>query len=98
MLHTISQSPYQNTDLSICMVVAQAGDDILFYQDAVIAMQKGSELNSIVSELTEQGLTIYVLTEDCELRGIHVVLPQVAKIDYAGFVKLVEKHEAMYGW
>jgi len=98
VLHTIYQSPYQNTDLSSCTAVTQTGDDILFYQDAVIALQKGSELTSAISGLIEQGLNIYVLTEDCELRGVQTVLSQVTKIDYAGFVKLVEKHETMYAW
>ena len=98
MLHTVNQSPYQTTDLNSCVRIAQKGDDILFYQDAVIALQTDSEILSNIEELINKGLNIYVLIEDCEIRGVDQLYDQAIKIDYAGFVKLVEKHETMYAW
>ena len=98
MLHTLSQSPYKTHDLLSCNTAAKTGDDVLFYQDAVIALQQGGELEAAIEEMLQQGLGIYVLTEDCVARGIRLTNANIIKVDYAGFVKLVEKHETMYAW
>lgn len=98
MLHTIRQSPYQTSDLSSCSIAAATGDDILFYQDAVIAVQQGGELANQIEQLSDAGINLYVLAEDCKLRGVDAVLKCITEIDYAGFVSLVEKHETMYAW
>lgn len=96
MLHIINKSPYENNSLDSCLRVAQGGD-ILLIEDAVYAAIGGAAGKQL-SEAMKQ-FKFHVLQPDLEARGIaDKVIAGVNKVDYAGFVDLVEKNENCQSW
>jgi tRNA 2-thiouridine synthesizing protein B len=96
MLHIINKSPYENNSLDSCLRVAQGGD-VLLIEDAVYAAIGGTA-GTQVSEAMKQ-FRFHVLQPDLEARGIaDKVMAGVNKVDYAGFVELVEKNENCQSW
>jgi tRNA 2-thiouridine synthesizing protein B len=100
MLHTIHNSPFASNDLESCLRVVRAGDDLLLYEDAVIAALVDSEWADKFSGLSRLGIVISVLRPDLEARGVPTgrLVDSVETTDYAGFVGLVEKHKVTQAW
>jgi tRNA 2-thiouridine synthesizing protein B len=100
MLHTIHNSPFASNDLETCLRVIRGGDDLLLYEDAVIAALVGCEWAERLTELSQMGIAISVLRSDLEARGVSAgrLVDGVETTDYSGFVELVEKHTVTQAW
>ncbi|TNH42831.1 sulfurtransferase complex subunit TusB [Photorhabdus luminescens] len=95
MLYTVGRSPYQ-CDFNAIFKLLARGDDILFIQDGVLA---GIEGNCYLPTLISCGVTLYVLKEDIEARGLNEqISDKVQVIDYTDFVNLTVKHHQQFAW
>ena len=92
MLHTINKSPFTHQNLQSCLNLAKKDDPILLYEDAVLAIQQGSILESLIKEALGNH-PIFALEEDVKARGITNSIEGVKLTNYAGFVDLVEQHK-----
>ena len=91
MLHTLNKSPFLFRNLESCLRLAQKGDPILFYEDGVYTVMRGTEIEPFVTKLLKEH-PVYVVQADIKARGITELLPGVHIIDYSGFVDLAEQH------
>lgn len=95
MLHTLMHSPAYS-DLDTLLSMAGAGDDLLLLQDGVLAALTGSRA---LMRLLESGLTLWVLDEDVQARGLAgQISSSVQSIDYNGFVTLTIRHQQQIVW
>ncbi|ETS31433.1 tRNA 2-thiouridine(34) synthase TusB [Photorhabdus temperata] len=95
MLYTVGRSPYQ-CDFNVIFNLLASGDDILFIQDGVLAGIDGS---CYLPALMNHGVTLYVLKEDIEARGlVGQISDKVQVIDYTDFVNLTVKHHQQFAW
>ncbi|NHB89269.1 sulfurtransferase complex subunit TusB [Photorhabdus tasmaniensis] len=95
MLYTVGRSPYQ-CDFKVIFNLLASGDDILFMQDGVLASIDG---NYCLPALIDHGVTLYVLKEDIEARGLAGrISDKVQVIDYTDFVNLTVKHHQQFAW
>jgi len=69
---------------------------ILHIQDACIAVT----LDTYLREFVTSGIEIYVLREDCEVRGLlHKIEDGIRTVDYKGWVDLVmNRHDKVVFW
>ncbi len=96
MLHLISQS---SIDLSVLQRIDNA-DDVVFLENAVFRVNKGSILTAELERLITNNVFLYVLTDELATRGIRVdeLVFGVEVIDYSGLVKLTEKNKVIQSW
>ncbi len=98
LLHTINKSPFEKTSLQSCLRVAKEGSSLLFIEDGVYAVLKGTTVSPVVEEATKR-LKVYALTSDLEARGVKDrVMDGVHLVDYPGFVDLAAEHKAVEAW
>jgi len=97
-LHTITRSWHDASWLFEQLAFASAGDAVLLYQDAVLAIQSPLTLGSFLAKCNSASVNVYALEPDCLLRGISNQYPAIALIDYTGFVDLVTQHQTQCGW
>ena len=78
------------------MVEKRVNVAILHIQDASIAVT----LDTYLREILPSGIKIYVLREDCEVRGLlHKIKEGVRPVDYRDWVDLVmNKHDKVVFW
>lgn len=77
---------------------ATSGDAILLIEDAVLAAHSPITLASFLAKCESRGVTVYVLQEDMQVRGVHNQYKQLKPVPYTGFVELTEKHERHVAW
>jgi tRNA 2-thiouridine synthesizing protein B len=80
------------------LAFAGRGDAVLLLQDGVLAAQSPIALSSFLAKCHAFGVQVYVLQEDCILRGIQNQYQQLQAVDYAGFVNLVAAHDKQVAW
>lgn len=97
-LFTVTESLFNRPSLYEQLAFASNGDAVLLIQDAVLALQSPIALASFLAKCEFQGISVFALTEDCELRGIDSQYQAVSLIDYSGFVSLVMDHEKQVAW
>lgn len=99
MLHTVNKSPFEKNSLESCLRLAKAGSAVLFIEDGVYAALEGTKVAGEVTEKMKE-LSFYVLTPDVAARGLSdkPMIDGVKPVDYAGFVDLVEEHDASTAW
>lgn len=97
MLHTVNKSPFTTTSLEECISYAAAKDSILLYEDAVLGVQKGSKVEALIQEAMKS-CTVCALEEDLNARGITNIIDGIQKVNYGGFVDLVEKENTVSPW
>jgi tRNA 2-thiouridine synthesizing protein B len=94
-LHVLSHSPFTDSRLSSCLRVLGPDDGVLLCGDAAYALGTGAVAQALRTKST--GLSVYVLDEDAEARGI--ALPEWAQsVDYAGFVALSVHYDKVNTW
>ena len=100
MLHTVHRSPFEADDLEACLRLAGEGDDILLYENAVVAVLADNEWAGRLAELPKSGIEVWALQPDLVARGITArrLVEGVNTIDYDGFVNLVERHATTQAW
>ncbi len=92
MLHMVNQSPFRSCSFETCLRFVQPDDAILLTEDGIYAAQSGTAF----AEKTANAMAkneVYVLEPDLKARGVSNLLEGVKKVDYDGFVGLVEKHQ-----
>lgn len=97
-LYTISSSWHTSTNLFEQLAYAQYGDAILLIQDAVLAVHSDITLASFIAKCSSANISVYVLQEDCELRGVVNKHNAIKAINYAGFVELAALNEKQVAW
>ena len=98
LLHTVNKSPFITTALQGCLRTAKDGSSILFIEDGVYAALKNSEFSDAVEDAMKTK-KVYVLEPDLKARGVQDhVLNGIELVDYAGFVDLTTKHDAVQSW
>ncbi|MDG1737905.1 MAG: sulfurtransferase complex subunit TusB [Paracoccaceae bacterium] len=98
-LHTVNKSPFSTQSLQSCLNHCKDGDAVLMIEDGVYGALTNSNMSKQVQ--TKAGnVTIYVLSPDADARGLigDKLLGEVIAVDYAGFVKLVTKHDRTQNW
>jgi len=68
------------------------GDALLLIEDGVYGAQDQTIFSDRVKAALEKN-AVYVLEADLQARGISNLVGGVQKIDYEGFVGLVEEHQ-----
>ena len=99
MLHTVNKSPFEKSSLESCIRLATAGSAVLLIEDGVYAALQGTKVSSAVAEKMKD-LSFYVLGPDVAARGLSdkPLIEGIKTVDYAGFVDLVEEHDASTAW
>jgi tRNA 2-thiouridine synthesizing protein B len=99
LLHTVSKSPFERSNLDSCLKLAKPGSTVLLYEDGVIGAMQGTALAARIAEAAKN-LKLCVLGPDLAARGLDAgnVVPGVAVVDYAGFVDLADQASAVQAW
>ncbi|MDU5688108.1 MAG: sulfurtransferase complex subunit TusB [Kluyvera cryocrescens] len=95
MLHTLSTSPW-HADITGMLRMMGEGDDLLLVADGVLAAVENSHFVEI---LRSAPISIYVLKEDTQARGLCAQISSDAiMVSYTDFVRLTVKHPAQIAW
>lgn len=97
-LFTFSRSWHQSASLFEQLGFAQKGDAILLIEDAVLALQSPITLASFVAKCHRAGVDVFALNDDLMLRGVENQYPEIALVNYPGFVELVANHSKHVAW
>ncbi len=99
MLYTVNKSPFERPALETCLRLATAGGAVLLIEDGVYAALKGTAKSALV-EAHQGDLSFYVLDSDLDARGLadKPLIDGISRVDYGGFVDLVEKHDSVHAW
>lgn len=92
MLHTVNHSPFRSDSLTSSLRFLLPGDALLLIEDGVYGAQDQTIFSDRVKAALEKN-AVYVLEADLQARGISNLVGGVQKIDYEGFVGLVEEHQ-----
>ncbi|MCP4751163.1 MAG: sulfurtransferase complex subunit TusB [Proteobacteria bacterium] len=96
MLHTVNHSPFRSDSLGTCLRFLLPGDVLLLIEDGVYGAQDGTRFSQEIRTAMESN-AVCVLEPDLRARGVSDLIDGVEKIDYDGFVGLVEEHQVV-GW
>ena len=95
-LHVLSHSPFSDNRLDSCLRLLGVNDGLLLTGDAVYALEPGSAPFSQLQDRAD-GLSLYVLEEDVQARGLPV--PQwIKRLDYPAFVELSITYDKVNSW
>ena len=95
MLHTLRTSPW-HADITGMLRLMDEGDDLLLIADGVLAAVENSH---VVEILRTAPISIYVLNEDAQARGLCAQISSDAMmVSYTDFVRLTVKHPAQIAW
>jgi tRNA 2-thiouridine synthesizing protein B len=91
-LHTVNKSPFTHGCLASCLRLVDADDEILLLEDGVYA--------ALPNQMPDSALPrVRVLAEDLAARGLlDRIEPRIERVDYAGFVRLTERHGRVLAW
>lgn len=92
MLHTVNHSPFRSDSFESCLRFLLPGDVLLLIEDAVIGVMENNTFSELIKKTMENN-EVFVLEPDMKSRGVTRPIEGVKKIDYDGFVELVEKHQ-----
>jgi tRNA 2-thiouridine synthesizing protein B len=97
-LHTVNKSPFEKSSCGSCLGHVATGSSVLFYEDGVYAVTKGTTLEGSLKSAA--GIKLYALGPDLKARGIAAdrVMDGVELVDYAGFVDLAAGHDKVVAW
>lgn len=95
MLHLVSLSPIE----SAIFERLQAGDDIVFLENAVLWLLQTGNFNNTWSELLKNH-QLYAMTDALAVRGISAkeLVQGITIIDYPELVALTIKHPVIQSW
>ena len=97
-LFTISKAWHDSVWLFEQLCFASKGDTILLIEDAVLSAHSPVSLASFIAKCQALEVGIFVLGDDCKMRGIENHYSGLIEIDYQGFVDLVTKHSKQVAW
>ena len=97
-LFTINSSWHQRAWLFEQLAFASSGDAVLLLEDAVLSLQSPIALTSFVAKCEAKNISLCVLSNDLQQRGIENKYKNIQLIDYAGMVDLVSQHDKQMAW
>lgn len=99
MLHTVNKSPFERNSLASCLRLSREGSCILLLEDGVYGALRGTFMEGRVREGL-RGREVYALGADLEARGVAEgrLIEGVGVVDYAGFVALAVRCDAVQAW
>ena len=99
MLHTINKSPFDRDSLSSSLRVIADDGAILFIEDGVYAVMKGTRVADTLAAAASNH-AVYVLGTDLRARGMSSdnIIDGISVVDYDGFVDLVTEHDKVNAW
>ena len=99
MLHTINKSPFERSSFDSALRLATKGSPILFLEDGVYALTKGTAIADTVASMVKDH-AVYVMGPDMQARAIGEdrLVDGVTVVDYGGFVDLVVEHGTTQSW
>lgn len=98
MLHIVNKSPFERNTFESCLRHAVKGSAILFIEDGIYAVLKGTQASNAVKAAMKD-CTFYVLQPDVDARGMQGrVVDGVKAVDYGGFVDLTAEHKTIQSW
>ncbi len=92
MLHTVNHSPFRSDSLKSCVRFLLPGDVLLLIEDGVLGVMENNTYSELLKTTMESN-EVFVLEPDMKSRGVSRTMAGGKKIDYDGFVELVEKHQ-----
>ncbi|MEM7254153.1 MAG: sulfurtransferase complex subunit TusB [Pseudomonadota bacterium] len=98
-LYTIAKSPFAYDAVESCLAFVAEPSSVLFIEDAVYAVQDGTEVAALVDSVASK-VRLYVLEADLNARGIepHRRLSRVEAVGYSDFVRLATEHKRVVSW
>lgn len=93
ILHQVFGSPSQDHTLQHCAERCQVDDGILLLQDAVYALQ-----HPLLKQLTTKGLTVYVLQNDLEARGLSLENTAIHLVNDEQWLRLCVQYDKVMSW
>lgn len=98
ILHTVNKSPFEKTSAASALQHAQEGSGMLFYEDGVYAVTKGTAFAGSVAAAA--GVRLFVLGPDLKARGVaeDKLLDGVEVVDYGRFVDLATEYDKVVAW
>jgi len=95
VLHLVFQSPVEIAVLDRI----DAGDDVVFLENAVLRVLQQGNLNDALSELLKS-TRLYVISDDIAVRGIlpEELVKGMEVIDYGGLVTLTVNNPVIQSW
>ncbi|MDV2858925.1 MULTISPECIES: sulfurtransferase complex subunit TusB [Oceanimonas] len=94
MLHTVKHSPFSHQSLELALQLLQPGDQLLLWQDGVIAATV-PVWQERLQPLADAGC-LHVMSEDLAARGLESVIGK--PLTMAGFVELVTSQGSPTAW
>ena len=79
LLHTVNKSPFTDNSLQSCIRCCQAGQAILLIEDGVYGALDKTTTSNLLSAV-DTTVSLYVLAEDLDARGINQDLIKNIKI------------------
>ena len=97
MLHLVFQ--LTSHDSSILQRI-ENGDDVIFFENAVFKINKGSFLNTELQQMIDKNIRLFVLQSEIETRGFSLeqLCTGIQAISYSEFVALTEKNKVIQKW
>ena len=92
MLHTVNHSPFRSDSLESCIRFLLPGDVLLLLEDGVLGVMENNARGDLINKVMENN-EVYALEPDMKSRGVTRAMDGVKKIDYDGFVELLEQHQ-----
>lgn len=95
ILHTVNQSPFENSCLKHCLENYSEGDAILFIENGVFACLK---THTLAAQLVDKNC--FALEADLLARGLDKLSrnKSIALIGYDRFVELSCEHDLVQSW
>lgn len=98
LLHTVNKSPFERNALESCLQHAKHGSSVLLIEDGVYGALTGTAFTGRMEQALRT-VAVYALQPDVDARGARRrIIAGVTLVDYAGFVDLVVRHDAVQSW
>lgn len=98
LLHTVNKSPFERNALESCLQHAKRGSSVLLIEDGVYGALTGTAFTGRMEQAL-RAVAVYALQPDVDARGARRrIIAGVTLVDYAGFVDLVVRHDAVQSW
>ena len=96
MLHLI----FQLTKDNVVLQRIGSGDDVVFLENAVFRVNKGSFLAKEFQQMAHNNIHLYVLQPEIETRGFNSeqLCGEIEVISYSDLVVLTEKNKVIQSW
>ena len=97
ILHTVNQSPFNDSSFSECLKFCSKGSSVLLIEDGVYAGKDNTPYSKLIE--THSEIQFYALSADVKARGLSQHLaPAITLIDDSVFVELAVTHHSVQSW